>query len=811
MAEPEFLRRMKANLDERVHQPPAEAPRTVRPAFLEQMKMRAAEEQLGSAALTGDRLGVSTGQHPAPAPGAPPARVPANPLAARAQEGFAFQPGDVPAVRTEGLGEFKPGPDDRRDRGFAERILNPTPKELERAGALAARVGLETAGTMLGSVAAKPIQRLGVPILSAAAPTLGRAIGQGLGSLASQPVDPVDDPLGQAAIAAGFSVFGDGLAAAYYAGKNRLRARSLEAGARDAIRLLGPEALPSAGRLARHRGVDLAENIVESSLVGGGAVERRNALASAKARELIDEYVQKLMGGASRSDVDQLVSDIVEKRLGSFKASAEALYGKVDEIAGEGVDTKALINLRNKLVAEYQTGAKSTGAEQIVLAIDRTLGVPKSMRGVEKNVVISALPGKRFDPRKPGAIVIEGADTSAQNLGFPTQYEMDNITGEMIPARPGSIGRFTRGPGGGWVATEPTAREVIPFREMQKLRSDMLTMTDSVTDPFSAKAKGAAKLVTKVADDSMVASAAVLKNPEAVEFWRIANQFWKDGSDAFGEQVMHTLAKAKPDELFTTIMQGNHPQQVARFRKLVLGGVGGDESKVNDIRRAAQRVLRDPAAHPIAKELAQKRLDGLQEGVEIWQKFQGQLLLNTLRGADPGAGLLTKAAKGDRVLQGGTALSRWSDLGDDMLREVFPASSKRRQAERLLRTLEITQSGTGLGTGRIATQLAQAGAAFQLVFNTSLSSIGSGGAVIFGPAAVGKLMDNPRFISLVTQAGRARSVEETRKVMLQLALIAVRNGGRVMTEDGQIITSNEDTEVRSRFRATAGAAGYRGR
>lgn len=805
MAEPEFLRRMKAQVADTksanpgVHQSgapdvPIQAPR---PAFLERMKRLAAESELGAVPMAVREELRRSQTHDAPTPGAPPGRVPDRPAL------DTTTPQEVPAT-------------------IADKA---TRTQLARDLGLGARIGLETAGGGAGARGATTVleavgRRFAIPGLvrlgeNRAVQALGRSLGTGVGSLAAEPFDPSADPFGSAANAAVFSGVADSLAAGYYGAKDAILSAPLTPGARSTRRLLGAEGSPSAGRLTTSRAADTAENVSEYAFLGG-RVEARNLRASERAKRLVYDLVNRYLKGASRQEVDNLVSDVLTRGDEAFRATAERLYSKVDELAGVEIPTRDLIKLRNDIVTEFQAGARDDGMIELVYAIDRTLGVPRPMRGIDKGVMVSSEVGpKRFDPRKPGAIVIEGADTEAQQLGMVPRFKMDNITGQMVPVSPQPGGRFTRGEGGGWVDTPPTARGTISFAEAQKLRSDMLRAARARGNSnFPGQLEGTAKRVSGQLDKSIEALGTSLAGSslDAYQYFRLANQFWKDGAEAFSSEAMKAIANSRPDDLFKMLMREDSPQQVELFRKITLGGVGTGEDTAIKIRQSALRTLRDPAASQIAKDIAQSRLDGLAAGQEAWEKFQGQFLLRVLEGSDEAYGLSTEAARGTRTLVGSQAIDRLRAYGEPMLREIFPTQGARRQFERFLRAVEMPQAGTGFGAGRIAIQLQQAAAVGGLaltIWSGSPEGALGGAAILLAPAALGRLVTSDRFINALFKARQARlGTEAHRRAWIQVATIAAAEGAHVIRSDGSIVDPQGDTAVRNRFRATADAAGY---
>ena len=258
----------------------------------------------------------------------------------------------------------------------------PRGERLAAAGILGAgaRVVSELAGAGGANVALRAARPLAGRLLKGAATAAGTAAG----SLLAEPVDPSGDPFATAALAATFSGLGDGVALAFSAARKARAARAATRdqrtvpGAQDAVRILGEGNLPTAGRLSTSPGVDVVENIVETSILGGEAVKQRNARAEARATQLIRRFTDRFARGASRQDVDRLVMDVLDQRHGSFYAAGDALYRELDGLAPTGVSTRGLVDLRNSIVNEYRNKAEAPDLEALVQAIDRVLGVPES-------------------------------------------------------------------------------------------------------------------------------------------------------------------------------------------------------------------------------------------------------------------------------------------------------------------------------------------------------------------------------------------------------------------------------------------------
>ena len=676
--------------------------------------------------------------------------------------------------------------------------------------AMLGKGALQDAGTAVevgSGLASGPLGRVASAALKTEAGSLaGRAVRagttaavEGAASAFAGAIDPDRDALESAALSATLGGFSDFAAISMIDRARRGKPDKLEFGARDAIEQADRKgsAIPSAGRLTRSRAIDTAENITENSLVGGGRVGQRNLVAEANAQVELDKFVEEWIGGSTRVEIDALTRSVTAEGNEAFTEVGKKIFSQMDALDEIGVDTTGIINIRNSLVRENQSGIIDDKLKKIVMDIDKMLGVSPERRGIDAGFQISTTP--RIEIRRLNPI-------------FPA---------EPIKVR--------------------DASPRIKWSDAQKLRSDALRVGRSSTDLISGQPQAAAERLAGAADAAMELSATVGKdaNPEAFAIFREGNAFWKDGAESFNDGVIATLANLRPDDLFKTIFAKDSPEQVARFRRIVLGGVGGDESTIGALTRKHRAVLRDPKAPAFRKEIARIQLTQLAKGKKAWDKFQGQFMLNILRGADDQEGLLGSAASnqsrsrklkrtisknpdsptgrmaaeelalieknekigvrpfiGNRTRNASTVMTRLNSFGDDMLREVFPlgAEKQRRNFGKLARIVEITQSGTGLGIGTFATQMAQAGAVFQAV--TSPGSSPRAGIILVVPEVMSRLMNSDSFIRWATIGMKVKpGTERATQAWVQMAQIAAREGARVVGHDGKVLSDGNFQET----------------
>jgi len=677
------------------------------------------------------------------------------------------------------------------DESPSSMLDKPSRVALAKDMAMAGRLGLETLGMVTGGIAAKPVRHGGEILVKKGADYIarqlaarrvvsrgalrestGRALGEATGSLLSQPFDPVENPLERArniALFSGFADFGAGGAIRAY---DRIRrgGTRLEPGAKSTVKILAPGRSPSPGRLSRSPVVDVTENILENSVPTAGMISRRNESAARRGVQYVDNLVARYLKGATRTQVDDLIVDVVERRGNSYKALQEGMYGELDDLAPGGVSTDRIISTRNKIAREAaEEGLDSRSVDAIIEGMDKAVGVPVGLRGRHKSPTISSTPIRRLmrkgDP------------------GFDPRFN----AGEFIEVR--------------------TAEPVTSFRKAAAMRSDAIKATPDPSDVANKKLSGATRRATSALHDSMAATAAS-QGEDVLRTWLAANEFTVQGSDLFFSGAMRRLAIAEPDRVLTTILQNDAPQQITAFRKLVLGGVGGSEDTARTIRASANRVIADKASSPRAIEAAKLRLKDVDDGEKAWDTIVGQFMMNLRNTADASSSLATEAAKGNRIVQGSKLLDAINSVGDDTLKALFPNQTARRQFERLARAIDIAQEGTGLSTGRMAAQFVQAGAFFQLVTGSASFSTYM---IIAGPTVIGLLARSEKFATWATTAATRPATSRSAQLAFRnMVAFARKSGATIMDQDGNEVPPPPETNLSKNLKDFIGVTSQRG-
>ncbi len=244
------------------------------------------------------------------------------------------------------------------------------------------------------------------------------------------------------------------------------------------------------------------------------------------------------------------------------------------------------------------------------------------------------------------------------------------------------------------------------------------------------------------------------------EAWRGANSVYKASKSTFQSDLMVKLVKGDADKVFSSLLQGKHPQRVAAFHDLIF-----------------KTAVKDGV---LENKLAAKKL---------WRSIQGEFFVDTIgRSID----------KETRTLSAKSLLGHlktWSGRGDRAIKELFKDSPQLlSDFKSFARTLELAQSkGMKNVPGGMFIQLVQAGAISAVptlatgaltgdVAWAGSAGVVSMGLVLGGPKLIAKLFTSPNFIKGLTSTTR-HEVGSGMYTRGALQVISAMTFGGIMTED----------------------------
>ena len=333
----------------------------------------------------------------------------------------------------------------------------------------------------------------------------------------------------------------------------------------------------------------------------------------------------------------------------------------------------------------------------------------------------------------------------------------------------------------------------LPFGIAQELRSALLNIGRS-DEPIVRSGKAAAKELAAILDESMEATGRSLTG-DALQKFRSANKFWKNGRDTLKNQSIASILNApNSDGVIDLIVSPGGTENLRQIRNAVFGGMGEDANITDAISVIAKqrKILASKTSSQAAKDVALQKINMANHAKVTWEKLQGQVFLDTVRHADPHSGMSERALfESQSAFDASKAKTRLGRFTDETLNELFPRGAGRKEFERAVRLVEFAQSPAGRNIpGGIFVQLGQAGAAASLLMMSG--DLVAPATIIFGPALIGRLMNNKAFHRWLTIGVTRRSIGTTQRAFTQIANIALREGGRVIRSDGSEIDGQGD-------------------
>jgi len=234
--------------------------------------------------------------------------------------------------------------------------------------------------------------------------------------------------------------------------------------------------------------------------------------------------------------------------------------------------------------------------------------------------------------------------------------------------------------------------DMVSFKQAQSLRSALLDERSAMAVTRD-KAIGLSKQFIRLTDDAMDAGANNFSNvSEAVNAWRIANKFYREGQEKFNKKIIKSLSKSLAENPEVAVKKIFRPQ--------------------------ASRQIK------VVKDLVDK---------STWQQLKTANLEHLIR----------EAADADGVVLGKSFLNKLNKLGDDTIKTIY-----NQQELASIRSIgkmgEILQKPTG-GSGNMVIQLMQAGAALNLLTGGIPQLTKESATVLIAPPILSRMIANPTF------------------------------------------------------------------
>jgi len=235
----------------------------------------------------------------------------------------------------------------------------------------------------------------------------------------------------------------------------------------------------------------------------------------------------------------------------------------------------------------------------------------------------------------------------------------------------------------------------ITFRQAQALRSALLDERSAMAVTRD-KALGIASQFIKQTD-SAIEKGSKEFSPEALNAWRIANKFYREGQEKFNKKIVKSLTKSlaeNPEVAVKKIFRPGASKQIKAVKAVI-----------------------DP---------------------KTWNTLKTSYLET----------LIKEGSNADGVVLGKSFLKRLNKMGDSTLKTIFNGQEIASIRD-IGRVGEILQRPTG-GSGGVVIQLMQAGAAMQLISGKLPELTSESGVVLIAPTVLSRMIANPKWSKLLS-------------------------------------------------------------
>lgn len=281
------------------------------------------------------------------------------------------------------------------------------------------RVALQTGAATLAELAI-PIPGSG--ILAKGTQFLRPVVGEMAGSLASEEFDPSESAGKRMLQEGALGMVGEGVGRLGLATVRRMLGKSPTAlpGIDEAQALLREEgASLTPAQATRAFSTDILENVAEASFLGGGGVRKQKIGAVEAGTRIINRFVDALKSKASQEEIGTLLQDSIERGVDGFRETARAMYGKIDDIAPDGVDITRFQEDALSAFTDSQRGLKSSPIEALAEEIiDRPNVIPFADAIAMRTDLMSFNPGAtdlvKGKAKRAAAILAQSLDRAME-------------------------------------------------------------------------------------------------------------------------------------------------------------------------------------------------------------------------------------------------------------------------------------------------------------------------------------------------------------------------------------------------------------
>lgn len=277
--------------------------------------------------------------------------------------------------------------------------------------------------------------------------------------------------------------------------------------------------------------------------------------------------------------------------------------------------------------------------------------------------------------------------------------------------------------------------DVISFKDAQKFRSSLLAITKGKEALVAGQAAARGKQLSQTIDEAMEISAKNVSD-EAVDLWRNANEFWKQGRELFDERLITKIATERPDAAMAVLLKEKTPSLIRDVRKLLI-----------------------------------------KEKPELWKGIQAEFL----RGIWP-----KFFGRKSGVLEGNLIKGALRQFDERLLNELFP-KGELKQLQKLARAEITIRTGQPTAVGKLAVEVGQTGAILSIGIKTAKAL-----AILLTPIGLSRAMTNPRIVNFIISGSKGlKTAQAATKFATQLAAQIAKED--ISIELQEIITQRKPT------------------
>lgn len=564
-------------------------------------------------------------------------------------------------------------------------------------------------GSIIGGVVAGPGGAIGGGLGGS---IVGEAVQQGVEKLIGSPGAPQSPMesatrLGREALIGTGSELGGQVLSRPFAGRRIAPGipASVTPQAKEAMRYLEPRYTKQAllpAEATEHAGLDLLQNVAEHSIFGRGTIEgfkkRRYDEVFSK---IADEIVTDLGPRLSPDQVGRMVVDSVQRNREVATLPATMIYRAIDQYVAPEFETRATgmktsrsaAPITERRVVDVPTGKTGVMGEPITKSEVQEVKTGEKLTGLrtEKTEQERQVSGARIN-LSPLKSQFAGLLRVARGAGGLEDRAMGTTLLEFMERKPDAV-------------SYPVAKAI--RTEIRAYRDALKNSPETKNSPAIARANSIYDSLTK-----SIRAGLNEYDPVTAQMWDEANLIERGGQSQYNNKIIRKLVKSAIEE------GGGKPEAIAG-KVLAPNNI----TTINYVKNAVEP----------------KDWDGILS-VKMRQMLQSAQ-------EQTGAAVPTGKIIGKRLE---SEMFGPNGIGEKSMIAAY-GPQRVREYKQLVNALKISQEPQGVSTGSVAIQLLQTGYAYQaagaVASAVGISQeevdpavIGAGGALLFGPSLMARMM-----------------------------------------------------------------------